>query len=263
MEQGTAVSGIAAGDPPSDLASSVPALILPTPDGPGPPSDLASSIPALSLPTPDGPGPPSDLASSIPALSLPTPDGPALSDPTPDGFPPSPDDHFLPPPGWLESPGPSLQIVAASASPISVVAVSESLSNMVAPATLQSPPDPVISAPLSSPAQLHCDVDPVSALVHFCSIPSPVPSLSPAPTLDATASPALQESVLAETVDRLSAVAAQQKGLAFDVFTLSQFVQDASVDIQLTFFSLFFSNHSIQNHFSAKGFTWIHTQTWG
>ena len=69
---------------------------------------------------------PSDLASSIPALSLPTPDGPALSDPTPDGFPPSPDDHFLPPHGWLEPPGPSLQIIVASASPISVVAVSES-----------------------------------------------------------------------------------------------------------------------------------------
>ena len=41
--------------------------------------------------------PPSDLASSIHALSLPTPYGPALSDPTPDGSPPSPDDHFLPP----------------------------------------------------------------------------------------------------------------------------------------------------------------------
>ena len=56
---------IAAGDPPSDLASSVPALILPTPDGSAPPSDLAFSVPALSLPTPDGP---------------------ALSDPTPDGY---------------------------------------------------------------------------------------------------------------------------------------------------------------------------------
>ena len=105
MEQGTATGDIVAGDPPSDLASSVPALILPTPDGPDPPSDLASSAPALSLPTPDSP---------------------ALSDPTPDGSPPSPDDHFLPPPGWLESPDPSFQIVAASASPISVVAASES-----------------------------------------------------------------------------------------------------------------------------------------
>ena len=84
MEQGTATGDIAAGDPPSDLASSVP------------------------------------------ALSLPTPDGPALSHPTPDGFPPSPDDHFLPPLAWLESPDPSLQIVAASAFPISVVASSES-----------------------------------------------------------------------------------------------------------------------------------------
>ena len=210
MEQGTATDDIAAGDPPSDLASSVPALILHTSDGPDPPSDLASSVPALSLPTPDGP---------------------ALSDPTPDGSPPSPDDHFLPPPGWLESPGPSLQIVAASASPISVLA-SESSSNVVVPATLQSQPDPVFSAPLSSPAQLHCDVDPVSALVHFCSTPSPVPSLSisPAPTLDATASPASQESVVAETVERLSAVA-QQKQLALDVSTLLQFVQDASVRI--------------------------------
>ena len=76
---------------------------------------------------------------------------------------------------------------------------------MVVPATLQSQPDPVFSAPLSSPAQLHCDVDPVFVLVLFCSIPSPVPSLSPAPTLDAMASPAPQESVVAETVERLSA----------------------------------------------------------
>ena len=46
--------------------------------------------------------------------------------------------------------------------------------DVVVSATLQSQPDPVFSAPLSSPAQLHCDVDPVSALVHFCSTPSPV-----------------------------------------------------------------------------------------
>ena len=40
MEQGTATGDIAAGDPPSDLASSVPALILPTPaDGPDPPDE--------------------------------------------------------------------------------------------------------------------------------------------------------------------------------------------------------------------------------
>ena len=77
LEQCTATGDIAAGDPPSDLASNVPALILPTPA--------------------DGPDSPSDLASSIHALSLPTPYGPALSDPTPDGSPPSPDDHFLPP----------------------------------------------------------------------------------------------------------------------------------------------------------------------
>ena len=106
LEQGTATGDIAAGDPPSNLASSVPALILPTPNGTDLPSDLASSVPALILPTPDGPDPPSDFASSVPALSLPTPDGPALSDPTPDGFPPSPDGHFLPPRGWLESPDP-------------------------------------------------------------------------------------------------------------------------------------------------------------
>ena len=91
---------------------------------------------------------------------------------------------------------------------------------MVVPATRQSQPDPVFSALLSSPAQLHCDIDPVSALVHFCSTPFPVPSLSPAPTLDATASAAPQESLVAETVERLSGVA-QQKGLAFDVSTLS------------------------------------------
>ena len=201
MEQGTATDDIAAGDPSSDLASSVPALILHTPDGSDPPSDLASSVPALSIPTPDGP---------------------ALSDPTPDGSPPSPNDHFLPPPCWLEFRGPSLQIVAASASPISVLAASESSSDVVVPATQQSQPDPVFSAPLSSPAQLQCDVDPVSALVHFCSTPSPVPSpsISPAPNLDATASPGSQESVVAETVERLSAVV-QQKQLAFDVTTLS------------------------------------------
>ena len=170
MEQGTATGDIIAGDPPSDLASSVPALILPTSNGPDPPpSDLASSVPALILPTPaESPDPPSALASSIPALSLPTPDSPAHSDPTPDGFPPSPDDYFLPPPGWLEYPDPSLQIVAASASPISVVAASESSSDVVLPATLQSQPDPEFSGPLSSPTQLHCDVDPVSAVVHFC-----------------------------------------------------------------------------------------------
>ena len=210
MEQGTATCVIAADDPPSDLASSVPALILPT----------------LILPTPDGPDPPSDLASSVAALSLPTPDGHALSNPTPDGLPPSPDDNFLPPPGWLESPDPSLQIVAASASPISVLAASESSSDVIVPATLQSQPDPVFSAPLYSPARLHFDIGPVLGLVHFCSTPSPVPSLSPAPTLDVTASPAPLESVVAETVERLSAVA-QQKGLVFDVSTHSQFVQVA------------------------------------
>ena len=43
---------------------SVSALSLPTLDGPDPPSDLASSVPALILPTPDGP-----------ALSDPAPDG--------------------------------------------------------------------------------------------------------------------------------------------------------------------------------------------
>ena len=124
LEQGTATGDIiAAGDPPSDLASSVPALILPTPDG----------------------------------------------------SPPSPDDHFLPPPGWLESPDPSLQIVADLASPIAVLAASESSSDVVVPATQQSQPDPVFSAPLSSPAQLHCDVYPASALVNFCSTPSPAP----------------------------------------------------------------------------------------
>ena len=90
MEKGTAIGDIAAGDRPSDLASSVPALILPTPDGPDPLSDLASSVPALSLPTPDGS---------------------ALSDPTPDGFTPSHDDYFLPQTGWLESPDPSLRLL--------------------------------------------------------------------------------------------------------------------------------------------------------
>ena len=118
------------------------------------------------------------MTSSVPALILPTLDDPALSDPTPDGSPPS-------------------------------------------------------------PTQLQYDVDPVSALVHLCSTQSPVPSLSPPPTLDATASPAPQESVVTETVEWLSAVS-QQKGLAFDVSTLPQFVQDASVRIQLTFFLLSF-----------------------
>ena len=154
------------------------------------------------------------------------------------GSPPSPDDHFLPPHGWLEYPDPSLQIVAASASPISVLAASESSSDVVVPATRQSQPDPVFSAPLSSPAQLQCGVDPVSALVHFCSTPSPVPSLSPAPTLDATASPAPQESVVAETVERLSAVT-QQNGLAFDVLNLSK-TNLFAVRIQLTSSFLYF-----------------------
>ena len=40
-------------------------------------------------------------------------------------------DHFLPPPGWLEPPDPSLQIFASLASTIS-----ESLSDVVVPATL-------------------------------------------------------------------------------------------------------------------------------
>ena len=43
LQGGAATGDIAAGDPPSDLASGVPALILPTPDGP-----------SLSDPTPDG-----------------------------------------------------------------------------------------------------------------------------------------------------------------------------------------------------------------
>ena len=60
--------------------------------------------------------------------------------------------------------------------------VTSSVPALILPTPDGSPP---------SPAQLRCDVDPVSALVHFCSTPSPVPSLSPAPTLDATASPAL------------------------------------------------------------------------
>ena len=71
------------------------------------------------------------MTSSVPALILPTPDGLALSDPTPDCSPPS-------------------------------------------------------------PTQLQCGLDPVSALVHFCSTPFPVPSLSPVSTLDATASPFLK-----------------------------------------------------------------------
>ena len=45
--------------------------------------------------------------------------------------------------------------------------------------------------------------------------------------------------MVAETVERLSTVA-QQKGLAFDVSTLPQFVQDTTVCIQLTFFFFLF-----------------------
>ena len=62
------------------------------------------------------------------------------------------------------------------------------LSNPTPDGSPLSNPTPDGSPP--SPAQLQCDVDPVSALVNVCSTPSPVPSLSPAPTLDATASPA-------------------------------------------------------------------------
>ena len=76
-----------------------------------------------------------------PPSNFPSSGGPTLSDPTPDGPPLSPDDHFLPPPGWLESPDPSLQIHVSSAS-----TVSESLSDVVVPATLRSQPDPVFSA---------------------------------------------------------------------------------------------------------------------
>ena len=64
-----------------------------------------------------------------------------LSDPTPDGPPLSPDNNFLPPPGWLESRDLSLQILAFSASTIS-----ETLSDVVVPATLRSPPDQVCRA---------------------------------------------------------------------------------------------------------------------
>ena len=51
--------------------------------------------------------PPSDLLSRDPTLSYPTPDCPPFF----------PDDHFLPPPGWLEPPDPSLQILASSGLP--------------------------------------------------------------------------------------------------------------------------------------------------
>ena len=107
--------GPVVGDPPSDLIFSGSTLS-------NPPSDLPSG-PTLSNPTPEGPH-----------LS---PDGPHLS---PDGPHLSPDDHFLPPPGWLKSPDPSLQILVSSVSTIS-----ESLSDVVVPATLRSQPDPVFS----------------------------------------------------------------------------------------------------------------------
>ena len=60
--------------------------------------------------------------------------------------------------------------------------------------------------------------------------------------------------MVAQTVERLSAVA-QQKGLAFDVSTLPQFVQDATVRIQLTFFFfLFFFNQLFSEPLLCKRF---------
>ena len=50
--------------------------------------------------------------------------------------------------------------------------------------------------------------------------------------------------MVAETVERLSAVA-QQKEFAFDVSTLPQFVHDASDRIQLTFFFLIFFKQAL------------------
>ena len=61
--------------------------------------------------------------------------------------------------------------------------------------------------------------------------------------------------MVAETVERLSAVA-QQKGLAFDVSTLSQFVQDASVRIQTSGVTLHVhdSTWSWNQHYSVLSF---------
>ena len=49
-------------------------------------------------------------------------------------------DHFLPPPGWLESPDPSLRILASLAS-----IISESLLDVVIPDTLRLQTDQVFS----------------------------------------------------------------------------------------------------------------------
>ena len=70
--------------------------------------------------------------------------------------------------------------------------------------------------------------------------------------------------MVVETVERLSAVA-QQKGLAFDVSSLSQSVH---VRIQLTFFFFFFffQTGSFQSHYSAMvspGYTHKHGLNWG
>ena len=60
--------------------------------------------------------------------------------------------------------------------------------------------------------------------------------------------------MVAETVERLSTVA-QQKGLAFDVSTLPQFVQDATVRIQLSSsFFFFFSNQLFSEPLLCKRF---------
>ena len=60
--------------------------------------------------------------------------------------------------------------------------------------------------------------------------------------------------MVAMTVERLSAVA-QQKGLAFDVSTLPQLVQDVPVHRELTFFFLlFFSNRLFSEPLLYKSF---------
>ena len=50
--------------------------------------------------------------------------------------------------------------------------------------------------------------------------------------------------MVAMTVERLSAVV-QQKGLAFDVSTVPQFVQDVPVHREITFFFLFFFSNQL------------------
>jgi len=128
--------------------------------------------------------PPSD-----PTLSSPPAIGPAPSDSSPGA-------HFPPPPESL-SEG-SFPILVAPATP-TVLAAPESVfpAPLPGPGAPQAQPDPVYSALPHSPAQFENHLDDVSATVHICTTPAPVP-VSPISAFvsSAVVSPSTQESEL-------------------------------------------------------------------